>query len=691
MKRYSYLLFCMTMLGFMITGCNTVSENSDENITQQAIVDSDLAASYTDWSEDEVIKISFDDGEVDIADDESSVVVNGNTIEIHTSGTYVLEGQASDKNVVVDAEDSGTVRLILNGTSLQSTTTAPIFVKQAEETIISLEDGTDNKLVDAANYQLADDTDEPKATLYSKDDLIINGTGKLVVEGNYNDGITGKDELKVTEATVDITAVDDGIVGRDLFSMSDATITITAGGDGVKSSNDEEADKANIVLQSGQLTIDADGDGIASENTVTVLDGDYQITSGGGSPEEIEVTEEFGSGMEGEPPGEFSTDENNGNTLPTLPEQGERPSFDEGEVPTDRSEMAPPNQGEGERAESADTAVRPDDQLDNQTDEETTDDQPSTKGIKAVNKLMIAGGSLQIDAMDDALHSDKEMVITDGNISLQTGDDAIHADQTIMISNGDIQIDKSLEGIEAADIVISGGNIHVVAADDGVNISGNGSSAVSETNQEETNETTTGQLLIEDGYLYINADGDGLDSNTSVEMTGGTVLVYGPTTNQNGALDYDQSFTITGGTLLAAGSSGMAQGVSDTSTQNSVMMTFPEQQDADTMVYVTDSEGNLMTAVSPEKAFQSILISSPELQQDEQYILYTGGQWKTETTDGYAGAGSVENGSEVVTFTLNHSMMYLNEDGETEGGNEMFGPPGGQEGQDRQAIQNRMP
>lgn len=669
-------------MAIMFTGCSKSNENVAIVESAQSLVSYDTEDTYTEWDEQDATTITFNEQSIDI-EDNNSVLINDNTVKIHTSGTYVLEGSSTDSQVIVDAEDEGTVRLILNGVSLESTSTAPIFVKQADKAVISAEAGTSNTITDPPEYVYEEETDEPKAAIYSKDDLTINGTGTLIVNGNYKDGITGKDDLKMIKATIEVTAEDDGIVGRDLFAMNDAFITIDAGGDGMKSSNDTDENKANIVLESGSLTIDAYSDGIQSENTVTIVDGEYTITAGGGSPETIEATTEFGGGFGGQGQG----------TMPNGQEFSEgnmpqgKPDFAEGEESPEQGEMGgfenrqPPEQAQ-EREQAPNNTE--------ETEETEEDDTTSTKGIKAENKLDIVGGSLTIDANDDALHSNNNMVVAGGEITLSTGDDALHADKKMTISDGSIQVDKSYEGIEGKSITISGGDIHVTAEDDGINVNGgtdqmamqrsresqteNAEESVEDEGEQESDE---GKLLIEGGSIYIDANGDGLDSNTSAVMTGGTVLVYGPTNSGNGALDYDQSFEMEGGTLIAAGSSGMAEGVSESSKQSTFMMTFPETLEAGTTVYVQDSNGNAEAAVAPEKAFQSIVISSPDLKQDETYTIYTNGELSGDEVGGFYQNVTNEGGTKVLKFSLTSTMMYLNESGETEQSNGMFG--GGRE------------
>lgn len=112
-------------------------------------------------------------------------------------------------------------------------------------------------------------------------------------------------------------------------------------------------------------------------------------------------------------------------------------------------------------------------------------------------------------------------------------------------------------------------------------------------------------VRITGGTLWVDAQGDGLDSNGGLYLDGGTVLISGPTGNGNGALDYDGECLVTGGVLLAAGSSGMAQGPSASSNQNSLMITFLESQAAGTLVNLSDSQGRSILTFAPSKAFQS--------------------------------------------------------------------------------------
>lgn len=131
-------------------------------------------------------------------------------------------------------------------------------------------------------------------------------------------------------------------------------------------------------------------------------------------------------------------------------------------------------------------------------------------------------------------------------------------------------------------------------------------------------------------------DGDGLDSNGSLTISGGLVLVSGPTNSGNGALDYDGSCTVTGGVLIAAGSAGMAQAPGSSSTQAVLMITYTSTQPAGTLIGLTDAKGGLTAAFSPAKAYQSVIICTPTASQGERYTLYSGGTCSGGDISGYA-------------------------------------------------------
>jgi hypothetical protein len=590
----------------------SLSTIGDKNIAEviSGIVSYDKDDLYTDWKSDDTTSIQLTGTGADV-DDSGGAMVDGNIITIKTSGTYVISGKLNNGQIIVDAEDKATVRLVLNGAEINSSTNSPIYVKKAEKTVISLEDGTKNSISDGKTYNLEGSEDEPNAALFSKDDLTINGTGKLVVKGNYNNGITSKDDLKVTGGTIEIEAADDGLMGRDLLAVKDGKITIKAGGDAVKSTNDKDASKGVIAIEGGDFDLVAANDGFQAVTSLLIADGDFTISTGGGSPEMVE-NKEGG---------------------------GQRP---------------------GQTTTTTTTAVAESD---------------SAKGLKAGTEVGIGGGTFEIDSLDDAVHSNNSVTITGGKMAIATGDDGIHGDSAVFANGGDITISKSYEGIESLVITIAAGNIEVNASDDGINVGG----GVDGSNPDMQSTTSENNLLtISGGNVYVNAQGDGLDSNGSISMSDGTVIVSGPTNNGNGSLDYDQTLDISGGLLIAAGSSGMVQAASEDSKQHSMLMTYPETLAAGTILHLEDSKGNTVATFAPEKDYQAVFISSPKLEKDGTYTLYSDGKATGSETNGLYKDGDYSGGTKVVEFTIADSVTWLNESGITTA--QSGGPGGGGRG-----------
>lgn len=618
--------------GAVTTGNNTQTAGAEENVTDSVKYDADDA--LVKWDASSATTIALSGATATVSG--SGASVEQGVVTITTAGDYVVSGTLDDGRIVVDAPDK-VVHLILNGAHVTSKSGAAVHLVEAGKVVLTLQDGTSNSLTDAATY--ADTSDNaPTAALFSKADLTINGTGALQVTGNYNDGITSKDDLIIMSGTLSVKAVDDGLVGKDLVAVKSGEITIDAGGDGIKSTNDTDQGKGEIVIEGGSFNIQSVNDAIQSATSLYIADGVFGIVSGGGHTASTKTrTEEMwgggGFGGRGQAP-------NGMNTEGTPPNRAQTPVQNAGPA----------------AAESTSTV-------------ET--ESSSAKGLKASGGLVVAGGQFEIDAADDTIHSNTSVRIVGGQFTLASGDDAIHADVALAIDGGSITITNSYEGLESASITISGGEIHVTASDDGVNAS-DGSGSVARPGSQQNAGGNGVSLTITGGELTVHAGGDGLDSNGSIVMSGGLVLVNGPTGSGNGALDYDGTFTQSGGTLIAAGSSGMAQAPSTGSTQHAIMMNFTSSLEAGTLVTLTNSKGELIAAFGPAKTFQTIVISSPELKSGENYTLSTGGTNDGKAVAGYYTSGTTTGSKEVVNFTTgNDAVTYLNESGVTTGGGGM--------------------
>lgn len=277
----------------------------------------------------------------------------------------------------------------------------------------------------------------------------------------------------------------------------------------------------------------------------------------------------------------------------------------------------------------------------------------SAKGLKAGGDMTIAGGVIAVDASDDALNANGRITIGGGELILATSDDGVHADVAFTMDGGDLRIAKSYEGIESNEITINDGVIRLVASDDGIN----GVSATAPAGGMPMRGGPAGmeggdsRLYIHGGHIAVDALGDGIDINGAVEMTGGTVLVNGPTANNNAALDHG-SFKITGGFLVAAGSAGMAQAPDATSTQYSLMHFFPSVQAAGTLVHIQAADGTPVVTFAPTKTFQSIVVSAPTLKNGGNYVVYTGGRSTGAVADSLYSGGKYTPGTQVAAYTL---------------------------------------
>lgn len=678
-SRIGMVLLCAAVMSACSTKAATPADTSNStgtaitaaaNITSAAVqLASAKAADLVTWdAEDTATAWTAADSTAialsgtTAAVDGAGAKAQGGVVTITEAGTYVLSGTLNDGQIVVDEQAKGTVRLVLNGAHLTDTDNAPVYIKEAGKVVITLQEGTDNSVTDGTAYVFADGAEDgPSAALFSKADLTINGTGKLTVTGNYNDGITGKDDLKIMSGTLEVKAADDGIVGKDMIAIQDGNITIHAEGDGIKSTNDKDAAKGFIVIAAGTFDITAGNDGLQAETAAVIDGGTYSLVTGGGYVNaEVKTGDQGGPGMGG---GGF----------------GQRPEDGSFPAPGEAGDTPPAMDAAGTAGKTA-TAVQSDTAAAAESDNAaaTETESVSAKGIKAGSDLTVNGGSFTVDAADDALHSNGNISVTDGEFQIATGDDGIHADALVSISGGTVNITRSYEGIEGADITISGGEIHVTATDDGVNVAGgNDTNAAAGTQaQDSFNSTGSNLLTISGGTLTVDAAGDGLDSNGSVTMTGGTVIVNGPENSGNGALDYDGAFNITGGFLVAAGASGMAQAPGEDSGQYSVSVEFAATQQAGTMVHLEDADGKAILTFAPAKSFQTVVVSAPEL-TDGSYTVYTGGSSTGTATDGLYTGGTYSGGSKFVAFDITGTVTWVNASGVTTGGSSMGGPGGG--------------
>lgn len=510
---------------FTITGCampwqkaaddsssnvSTVSagnpSQSGENALSLEFDSEDLDSSY---NESECTKINLSGSGATVSG--SGVTVENGNITITSAGSYIISGTLTDGSIKVNCSEKGTVRLILNGASISSSSTAPVVVEEAKKVLVTLANGTTNTITDKTR-QSVDDEDFSSA-VYSKADLVFNGSGTLNVNAGYRNGIKSTDDLKVVSGTFNITSNEDGIIGKDFLGIKDGKFTIKSGSDGMKST-DTDTSKGNIV---------------------------------------------------------------------------------------------------------------------------------------------ITGGEFDITASNDGVHGNGDILISGGNLTISSGDDGVHADDNLQVDGGTIDIKKCCEGLEGVQIILNDGDISIVASDDGINAAdgssssgmgmggfGGGQNGGFGGGQASSSDSSV-LLTINGGNIFVNASGDGLDSNGNIVMNGGNVTVLGPTSDGDTALDFDGAFTINGGVLMAFGSSGMLE--TPTSAQNGCcIVTTLGTVSANSAFSLMDSSGNVIMSYIPTKNYASAIVYSSDIKSGSTYTVTAGSTTQSITVNSNVTTNGVSGG-----------------------------------------------
>lgn len=503
---------------FTITGCampwqkaaddssSNVSTASTGNLSQSGenalsleFDSEDLDSSY---NESECTKINLSGSGATVSG--SGVTVENGNITITSAGSYIISGTLTDGSIKVNCSEKGTVRLILNGASISSSSTAPVVVEEAKKVLVTLADGTTNTITDKTR-QSVDDEDFSSA-VYSKADLVFNGSGTLNVNAGYRNGIKSTDDLKVVSGTFNITSNEDGIIGKDLLGIKDGKFTIKSGSDGMKSTYDTDTSKGNIV---------------------------------------------------------------------------------------------------------------------------------------------ITGGGFDITASNDGIHCNEDILISGGNLTISSGDDGVHADDNLQVDGGTIDIKKCCEGLEGVHITLNDGDISIVASDDGINAADGSSSSGMGMGGfgggQASSSDSSVLLTINGGNIFVNAGGDGLDSNGNIVMNGGNVTVIGPTSDGDTALDFDGAFTINGGVLMAFGSSGMLE--TPTSAQNGCcIVTTLGTVSANSAFSLMDSSGNVIMSYTPTKNYASAIVYSSDIKNGSTYTVTAGSTTQSITVNSNVTTNGVSGG-----------------------------------------------
>lgn len=483
-------------------------------------------------------------------------------------------------------------------------------------------------------------------TISQKGDYVLSGTlnGQIVIEASAEgkvhlilNGVTitspqgpaiyekQADKLIVTLAAGTENTLTDGAmitdgddtVGAALYAEDDLSIngagTLVANGTqkhGIQS-------KADLILANGNIAVSAVSDGIRARNSLLVLDGDLNVTAGGDGLSTTRADAE-GKGWIVLAGGNITVKTGDGAGAVRISANsrggfGGRGRWDDW----------------GGVSNASDSGV-------------------SQKAIKAATDLTVLGGTYTFDCADDGLHG-VNVTVSGGAFSISSGDDGMHADKEMTVNAGTIDIAQSYEGLEGENVTVNGGNIRIIASDDGINASGGsdgsgfggwgrgGNFAAG---------SSSGMLSITGGQIAVTAGGDGLDSNGSISITGGVTGVWAATTTGEGAIDFNGIGTVSGGTLIVASTGGVMRDTAGLTGQS--IMAFSASGSAGETVQVLDQNGAVLGAFTPESAFDTLMISSAQLQEGSacsvlsgSKTLYSGVMSNSMTaSNGYDGFGS---------------------------------------------------
>ena len=597
MKKILSVLLILTLMLSLLVGCgkdmdsNTPTESQDGTSSTVTPVEVDFSKTdadmfterdnKTDYDESKAVTIKLN-GKTATASS-NSVKISGSKITITEEATYVVSGELTDGMLIVNAPDTAKLQIVLSGANITSKTSAALYILEADKVFLTLADGTENTLANGGTFTAIDDNNID-AALFSKQDLTLNGTGSLTVTSPAAHGVVCKDDLVITDGTYTVNSSSHGLDANDSVRIVNATLNIDAGKDVIHCENTDDASKGFIYISSGTINGEAEGDGIAASAYLQIEGGNFDLLVGGGAENGTKASSGNYGGFMGGGHG------------------GMRPSGNQGSTTT------------------------------------TTTDTVSMKGLKAANNILISDGTFKIDSADDSIHSDVSVTINGGTFEIATGDDAVHAEETLSVTAGKFNITESYEGLEALNIKVMGGDIKLVASDDGLNAAGGTDSSGTTGGRDGMfgggkgggmgghggMSSGNGSIVISGGNLYINSSGDGLDANGTLEISGGHTTVVGPTQGDTATLDYDKSATITGGTFIGTGAQGMAQTFS--SSKQGVVAISVGNQSAGTKILLKDKSGKTIIEHTPELNFAVVILSSPDIKKSETYTVTVGSE-----------------------------------------------------------------
>lgn len=596
-KNTNAILSGLVVAAMMLAGCGSnetaatsaasseAQNESTENFSDETLSTTETGSADTENSLDEsAMDLEFTARDLDVGYEESTAVqvtlsdsgiqvsgdgaeADGTTLTIKEEGTYVISGSLSSGQIVIEADDSAKIHLVLNGVSVRCENSAALLIRGADKVFVTLAEGSENTLESGSEAPSGED-ENVDGVIFSRSDLTLNGSGSLTINAGYKHGIVSKDDLVITGGVYNITAVGGGLYGKDCVKILDGTFNLNVEMDGIQSDNEEDADRGFVYIAGGTYDITAGHDGIQAETLLKVADGTINITTGTGSGAAVNGSSDTDSTSNGST---NVTDSSSSESIKGL-KSGSLLEITGGTIVIN-----------------------------------SEDDSIHSNG-----SITITAGDLTISSDDDAVHADENLQIDGGSIRILQSYEGLEG-KSVVINDGTISLVSVDDGINA-----NGG-----ADSSGFGGFGRGF----ETDSFGSSETDI-YIAINGGEITIDASGDGLDSNGNLYITGGVTYISGPSDSGNGALDYGEGCTgeISGGVLLAVGASGMAENMSSSSTQCTFMQNLDETASGGDTITITDASDNVLASYTPVRSYQNIIFSCPKLQVGETYTVTAGSQ-----------------------------------------------------------------
>ena len=552
------------------TATNTAASSSSfsTNVKSGEKLDVDTHYSEQDLSWDASSETAIDLSNPTATD---GVTVEDGTLTITKAGTYKLSGEYQGQ-IKVETADSDAVRLVLDNANITNSSGAALNVVNADEVILYSASGTTNTISDGADYT-ATGEDDPDAVVYSKADMTIAGEGTLKVNGNHEDGIHTSDGLVIASGTLEVNAANTGIKGKDYVDILGGTINVTAQQDGIKSTNDTDEGQGWTRLSNGTVTVNAGDDGFKASRVVEISGGSLTVEQ---SDEGIEAQYINVSGGD---VNVTSADDGMNASLKTSNSE----STDSSENTSDTANQQQNNQQQGSIPGGQQSG--------------TSNQQQQGMGQPPAMSGTSQDGTSQNGASGTAQQQNNTQ--NQGNQNMG---------QPPAMPGGNAQDGKSQNGTTGT------GQQGMGQPPQGGMPGGGGG----------TFEVIDAAINVSGGHITVNAEGDGIDSNGVTTLSGGTLIVNGPSQGGNAALDTNGDLLLNGATVLSGSTADMFEAPSTNSTSGYLKLTNSSGFEQGSTVQVADSSGKVVANYKVTKSnVQLVLVSSSSIVKGQSYTAYT--------------------------------------------------------------------